>query len=41
MFGLYICICAMYMSGAYRDHKRILDATELKLQAIVSCYVRC
>lgn len=41
MFGLYGCICAMYISDAYRGHTRMLDSPELKLQAVVSCYVGC
>lgn len=34
-FCQYVCLCIMYMSGAYGGHKKVLDPLELELQLAV------
>ena len=38
-FCQYVCLCIMYMSGAYGGHKKVLDPLELELQTVESCYM--
>lgn len=32
VFCLHVCMCSVYMHGAHRGQKRVLDPLELKLQ---------
>ena len=33
---LHVCMCAVYMSGAYRSQKMVLNPLALELQMVVS-----
>lgn len=39
VFRLHTCLCTIYVPGAYKGQKRMLDSLELELQVVGSYHV--